>query len=147
MNSKVEFIEGGMAVDDRGEIVFCNKFDMDSVRRFYQVKNHAPNFVRAWHGHRYESKYIFVSQGSVLIGVVEVNDWQNPDPHADVETFVLGASKPGVLFIPGGYAHGYKTLTDGAKISFFSSVNLEESKLDDYRFDAYFWNPWKVTER
>ena len=39
-------IEGGLAIDDRGEVGFINKFDMKDVRRFYTVSNHKTGFVR-----------------------------------------------------------------------------------------------------
>ena len=61
--------------------------------------------------------------------------------------FVLSANKPSVILIPGGYAHGYKTLTEETKLIFFSTATLEESINDDYRFDAYYWDPWEIIER
>ena len=45
-------IEGGLAVDDRGEVRFVNGFGFEGVKRFYAVSNHQPGFVRAWHAHR-----------------------------------------------------------------------------------------------
>jgi dTDP-4-dehydrorhamnose 3,5-epimerase len=143
----LEFISGGKSVDDRGSVVFCNEFDFKKIRRFYQVTNHRSGFVRAWHGHKNESKYLFVARGTVIVAAVQVQEWQSPDPDANIERYVLSDVDPGVLFIPPGYAHGYKTLTPDATIQFFSTATLNESKGDDYRFDAYFWNPWNVTER
>ena len=48
----------------------------------------------------------------------------------------------GVLFIPPGFANGAINLEPNSKIMYFSSLNLEESKEDDYRFDPKYWNPW-----
>ncbi len=39
------------------------------------------------------------------------------------------------------------SLTDDAKIIFFSTTTLEESQGDDYRFDARLWDCWRVEER
>ena len=52
-------VKADIAVDDRGQIQFCNDFDMRDVKRFYIVSNHQPQFVRAWHGHKKEGKYAF----------------------------------------------------------------------------------------
>jgi len=38
-------------------------------------------------------------------------------------------------------------LKEGTKLMFFSTATLEESQEDDIRFDAYYWNPWKIIER
>ena len=44
-----QLIEGGLAVDDRGEVGFINDFNFDRVKRFYWVSNHISGFIRAWH--------------------------------------------------------------------------------------------------
>tara|TARA_B100000315_G_C14164090_1_gene401423 strand:- start:50 stop:493 length:444 start_codon:yes stop_codon:yes gene_type:complete len=147
MTRNVELIEGGISVDDRGELTFCNDFDMKSVERFYQVSNHANQFIRAWHAHKNESKYVFVSSGTVLVATVQIDDWEKPSKELKYEKFILSEKTPRILFIPNGYAHGYKTLTDKAKVIFFSTSSLEKSSKDDYRYDAFYWNPWDVVER
>ena len=74
MNSKnnIKLIDGGLAVDDRGTVRFVNDFDFNGVKRFYQVENHQKGFIRAWHGHKKESKYVYVSSGTALVGVVDL---------------------------------------------------------------------------
>ena len=37
---------------------FVNDFNFENVKRFYQVENHRQGFIRAWHGHKKEGKYI-----------------------------------------------------------------------------------------
>ena len=110
MNNNVKFIKGGISVDDRGELLFCNDFDMDGIRRFYQVSNHSSNFIRAWHAHKYEAKYVYVITGATLLAVVKIDNWDEPSKDLEMERFVLSEKKPGLLFIPAGYAHGYKIL-------------------------------------
>jgi len=64
-----------------------------------------------------------------------------------IEKFVLNDKKPKLLFIPGGHAHGYKTLLPNTSLIVFSTATLSQSMKDDYRFDAYYWNPWVEKER
>ena len=54
----VELINGGIAVDDRGQLSFVNDFDFKDVKRFYMVENHEKGFIRAWHGHKKDVKYV-----------------------------------------------------------------------------------------
>jgi len=140
-------IRGALAADDRGEVVFVNDFDFAGVKRFYMVSNHAAGFVRAWHAHRREAKYVTVVQGTMLIACVQIDDWDQPSPDLPVQRFVLSAKTPAVLYIPPGYANGNMSLTADAKAIFFSTSSLEESKGDDIRYDARLWNPWPVEER
>jgi dTDP-4-dehydrorhamnose 3,5-epimerase len=90
---------------------------------------------------------VFAVRGSILFGAVKVDDWKRPSTSLEVERFVLSDRNPGILSIPAGYAHGYKTLTDDASVIFFSTASIEESTTDDYRFDAFYWGPWNIVER
>lgn len=140
-------IDGGLAVDDRGSLTFANDFDFKGVKRFYMVKNHRNNFVRAWHAHKKEAKYVLVVQGSAVVAAVKVDNWDNPSPDAKVHRYVLSADKPSILFIPAGYANGFMNLTTDTKIMFLSTSTLEQSKGDDFRYDARHWDAWNVVER
>lgn len=140
-------IPGAAVVDDRGSMAFVNDLNFSGVKRFYAVSNHARGFVRAWHGHRRESKYVTVLRGAAIVAAVAVDDWAHPDPAARVHRFVLSARSPAILYIPAGYANGAMTLTDDTLIEYFSTATLEESREDDIRIDARFWNPWTVEER
>ena len=140
-------LEGGLSVDDRGEVGFVNEFDMNSVRRFYSVCNHRAGLVRAWHAHKKEKKFVTVVNGAAIVAAVCIDNWQKPSKDLHVHRYVLSAKKPTVLFIPNGYANGFLTLTEDAKLMFFSSVTLEESLGDDFRYKADYWNPWEIFER
>ena len=140
-------IEGGLAVDDRGQVSFVNAFDFEGVKRFYMVSNHQQGFVRAWHAHKLESKYVMVVSGAAIVAAVAIDDWESPSRDLEIHRYVLSAERPSVLFIPAGYANGFKTLTADAQLIFFSTSTLEESKGDDYRFDADYWNPWEIVPR
>ena len=145
--NKPFIINGDLSVDDRGELMFVNQFNMDLVKRFYVISNHKLGFIRAWHAHKIESKYVFIVNGTALISTVQIDNWDNPSNDLTVDKFVLTAKKPSILYIPSGYANGFKTLSAETKIIFFSTSTLKDSIDDDYRYDAYKWNPWEITER
>ena len=44
--------------------------------------------------------------------------------------------------IPKNYANGAMNLSENNSIRYLSSLPLEESINDDYRFDSQFWDPW-----
>jgi len=143
----VKLIDGGLSVDDRGTVSFVNGFEFEGVKRFYVVRNHSRAFVRAWHAHRRETKYVFPARGSSLVCAVRIDNWETPSKNLSVHRFVLSAEKPAVLHIPEGHANGFMSLTDDAVLVFFSTSTLEESRKDDIRYEARYWDPWKVEER
>jgi len=146
MSGLVE-MNGDLFVDDRGEVGFVNDFDMTSVKRFYTVANHRAGFIRAWHAHKKEAKYVTVVGGAALVAAVEVDNWQEPSADLEVHRHVLAAVKPAVLYIPSGYANGFMTLREDTTLMFFSTTTLAESHGDDYRYDSHYWDPWNVIER
>lgn len=130
-------IEGNLSIDGRGIVRFINEFDFKGVKRFYQVENHRVGFIRAWHGHKKENKYMYVASGSAYVGVVDLAT-------EEIQKFVLSAIQPRILWIPENSAHGFMTLEENTKIIFFSSATLEESKGDDLRFPYDKWNIWNI---
>lgn len=140
-------LNGGLSVDDRGEIAFVNDFNFESVKRFYMVSNHKAGFVRAWHAHKREAKYVTAVSGAAVVGAVKIDDWDKPSGDLPVGRYVLSSKKPQVLYIPPGYANGFMSLTSDLKLIFFSTAKLEESANDDIRYDARYWDIWNVVER
>ena len=147
MTEDLKVINGGVATDDRGQVRFVNDFNPSAfgVKRFYQVSNHAVNFVRAFHGHLKESKYVYVPKGSALVAVVPM-EGTDKLLYDNVQKWTLSDANPKVLYIPAGYANGFKTLTADTTVMFFSTTTLEESQDDDYRFDWNVYNLGKVWE-
>jgi dTDP-4-dehydrorhamnose 3,5-epimerase-like enzyme len=143
--NNIKLINGGMASDDRGCLKFVNDFTFDKVKRFYQVKNHQAGYIRAWHGHINESKYVYVVKGAAIVGAVPLpkNDTEQSTP----QVFYLTEYNPKILYIPEGYANGFKTLTDDTIVMFYSTSTLEESAKDDIRFEYDKWNIWKENYR
>jgi len=147
MKDKLHIFNGGLAVDDRGEITFVNEFDFENVKRFYVVSNHKAGFVRAWHAHRHEAKYIMAVSGEAVVGAVKIDKWEKPSKDLPVNRYVLSAKKPQLIYIPAGYANGFMSLTSDLKLIFFSTSTLEQSADDDIRYDARYWDIWNVIER
>jgi dTDP-4-dehydrorhamnose 3,5-epimerase len=140
-----KLINGGLAVDDRGQLMFINEFDFSTanIKRFYVVSNHSKGFVRAWHGHKKEGKYVFVPKGSIILGMIPLL-YEDTDV---MKKHVLSEKKPQILYIPPGFYHGYMTLTDDTQVIFYSTATIEESKDDDYRLEANHWDIKTIEER
>ena len=137
---ETKILNGGIAVDDRGSVRFVNDFNFEGVKRFYHVENHRRGFIRAWHGHKKEGKYVYVPNGSALVGVVNMET-------EEVSKFVLSDKSPKILWIPPGYYNGFKSLEENTKILFFSTTTLEESLGDDIREEHNKWNIWEENYR
>lgn len=149
-NTKEPYIiEGGVAVDDRGSLMFANTFDFKGVKRFYAVENFSTETIRAFHGHLKEAKYAFVASGTAVVAAVEMDHTETPNKQNKVNRYILSDKKPSVLYIPAGFANGFRFLTPHGKIFFFSTSTTEESKGDDYRFPADYWGKdiWEIVNR
>jgi len=149
MSHEPQLIDGGVAVDDRGQITFANGFDFVGIKRFYLLENFSLDTIRAWHGHLKEGKYVLVVNGSAIVAAVPMDNPVQPSRTAEIKRFVLSARQPKILFIPPGFANGFRSLEPTTKIMFLSTSTLEESKGDDYRFPADYWGNqvWTVENR
>ena len=122
-------IEGDLFRDARGELRFLNAFDMSRVRRMYCI---IPEYgvVRAWQGHRLETKWFHVVKGSFRVKTAvmdhtdQVREQHLSDKHIQV-----------VEIGPGQY-NGFEALEPGSILLVFSDLSLEESRADDYRLDT-----------
>lgn len=148
-----KLIDGGVAVDDRGSVRFVNDFDFTDVKRFYQVENHQQGFIRAWHAHSKEGKYVYVPRGSAIIGAVRIEKRGPVDgvaddallvPEGEPEAYVVSSYRPKVLWIPPGYANGFMNLESDTILQFFSTSTLEDSLNDDIRFPYDQWDIWDI---
>lgn len=126
MENSCDMLNGGIFVDDRGVLRFVNSFDFNGIKRFYQVGNHERGFIRAWHGHKKEEKYVYVAKGTAWIGVIDMET-------EEVEKFVLSDKNPKILHIPTGKYNGFQTLEEDTQIIFFTTSTVEETKGDDIR--------------
>jgi dTDP-4-dehydrorhamnose 3,5-epimerase-like enzyme len=130
-------LNGGIAFDDRGSVSFCNDFLFQEaqVKRFYHISNIRKDYIRAWHGHHKEAKYMYSADGTFRVGAVNMETEEQ-------SVFYLDSRKPQLLYIPSGYANGFQNLTENNQLMIFSTSTLEESLGDDTRFDWRKWNIW-----
>ena len=135
------YFEKGFAEDHRGSLEFYNDIKLDEFKRFYIVNNPKKGTVRAWHGHKIEAKLVKVLKGEFVVCTIKIDNWESPYKGIESTKFTLNENS-GIVFIPPGYANGAINLLNESSIMYFSSLTLEDSKNDDYRFDSQFWNPW-----
>ena len=122
----MKIIEGSSFQDNRGIIRFINDFDLEKVRRMYLIKPEL-NVIRAWQGHKKESKWFYVLSGSFQvqsINMLDLNQRQN---------IILRSNENKVLNIKPGNYNGFLALEDSSQLIVFSDQTLEESKEDDFR--------------
>ncbi len=135
-------IVGDSITHARGRVSFVNDFSFPDVKRFYLIQNHENLYVRAWQGHQKERKYFFVIKGKAFVCAIKIDNWQEPSPDLEIKKYLLKEESPSVLCVPEGYANGIMNVSNESKIVVFSTSTLAETKLDDFRWKAYFWNPW-----
>lgn len=137
----IDFIVGGVAKDDRGQIRFVNDFDMSLVKRFYIIKNANTELVRGWRAHRIEQRWFYVLSGSFAIDLVKINNWDKPDPQLSVEHQVLQVTAARVMHVPAGYGTAFQALEAGSELLVFSDYEIAHASNDDYVFPVdYFLN-------
>jgi len=139
---KPAFIPGGSFADERGELCFVNEASLVGVQRFYILSNAWGKRVRAWQGHKKEAKYFFALEGSFLIAVIKIDDFANPSPGLKPDIYILEAAQPQILFVPAGHANGIQALSPANRLLVFSTLTLEESAADTYRFSPELWYDW-----
>ena len=142
-----KIINGNIHIDDRGLVEFNNNINFKEIKRFYIVSNFKNNFVRAWHAHKKESKLFYCLQGCFQVSLVKVDKFDKPKKNLKCYNFFLKANVGNFLYVPPGYANGLKNLKTNSKLLTLSNKNLKESLNDDFRYDAYYWNPWTIKER
>lgn len=139
----IQLIQGGVFEDNRGKVVFANDFDLTPIQRLYHIHHPDTEVVRAWQGHKVESKWFHCIKGSFDIKLAAIDDWQTPSKDLEINSVQLSTDNSQVLFIPGGYANGFKALTPDSILMVFSNMDVPASKADDYRFDKdYFGKIW-----
>ena len=140
-------IKGNRVFDNRGSLRFSNNLDFKNIKRFYIVHNYSKNFIRAWHGHLKEEKYIGCIKGTFQISAVKINNVKKPNKKNKIFNFILNKSDSNFVHIPKGFANGSMSLEDNSELLIFSTSSLSESLKDDFRFNAKYWNPWDVNFR
>jgi len=143
MSNEHQLIKGNLFSDDRGSLSFINDFSLQSIVRFYEISPKDTSIIRAWQAHKKESKWFYCIHGAFKVNLVKIDSFENPSKDLDVHTYELNTNTPQVLFVPGGYANGFKAISEDSKLMVFSNFDLEASKQDEYRFETEKWiNKW-----
>lgn len=126
--------------DDRGYFTAIN-FDEGS-KRAYLIKNHSKGVIRAFHGHKKESKILYALKGAykVIIISMETKDWK---------AFTITEKGQNMIKIPSLAYNGFVSLTDDSEILIISNSTFEESKNDDFRipYDILGKKVWETEHR
>lgn len=140
--SEIKFIEGGISCDHRGKISHVNNLDMNEIERFYIIHQKETSVIRAWHAHQTEKKWFYVIRGSFVAAFVKIDDWKNPSLYLKPEIFQLTANNSQILFVPEGYANGFKANEPDSELLVFSNKVLPVALNDSWRYDAKMWVNW-----
>ncbi|WP_271783963.1 WxcM-like domain-containing protein [Aquimarina algiphila] len=142
-NKQPVLIQGGNYSDERGQLDFINDFDMSLIKRVYFTTHFDTDIIRAWQGHKIESRWFICVKGSFTIKLIEIDNWENPSNDLKICKYVLSADKPKVLHIPNGYVNGFKANVDDAKLMIMSDYRINEIENDQIRFDKNKWGEWE----
>ena len=144
MNKLSPFIiSGEKYTDDRGKLEFFNNFDMSQIKRVYFTTHFDTNVIRAWQGHTIESRWFNCVKGSFIVKLVAIDDWKNPSDCLKVYEYKLFADKQEILYIPTGFANGFKALMADSKLMIMSNYGFNEIENDQIRFDYNKWTKWE----
>lgn len=139
---KPVLFQGGYHEDDRGFVYYNNSLDLTMVKRTYMIHPHSTSNIRAWQGHKIEQKWFQAIAGKFKIIVIQPDNWDNPSENLGWQEYDLSYIDNQVLYVPGGYATGLKSTEPESRLLVFSDLTLEESSLDNFRFDTKNWYNW-----
>lgn len=126
-------IEGGKHSDDRGSVLYNNSFDASQIKRLYCIENSNAEFIRGWTGHKIEQRWFSAIQGSFIIRLIKIDNWETPSPESEIMEFKITSEKFNVLHIPKGYVSAIQSQQNGSKLLVMADYSLGEID-DDYRF-------------
>jgi dTDP-4-dehydrorhamnose 3,5-epimerase len=128
-----ELISAANYTDPRSKLQAFSGFSLQAVVRMYAIEPADTQIIRAWQGHHKERKWFFPTAGSFEVQTIPLGEHALPQLNARLN-WVLTASQPAVLVIPGGYLNGFRALEANSRLLVFSNFDLEASKADDIRF-------------
>lgn len=140
MNQQPIIIQGGSHTDHRGTIVYVNDFQFEGVKRYYTIHHPDTHIVRAWQGHTQEAKYYYPVKGSWVVAWVKM-EFDKPEEEWQVEYRIMKAEDNQLLYIPPGFANGFKALEPDSIVTGFSVPGSEEETL--MRWKAETWLDWE----
>ena len=139
---QVELIKLTTHLDERG--YFREVLKASQLTKFGQwsMSYMHSNTIKAFHIHKIQTDYWFVSQGTIKAVVADLRglDWQVTKP--ECQEFILGDNQePKILVIPPGVAHGLKVLQGPAVLMYITSEEYNPKDEGRIPFDAlgYDW--------
>ena len=142
----VKIIDGEIFRDQRGQISSLNAFRFPGVERFYFIHHPDTSVIRGWHGHQHEKKWFYCVKGAFTIGLVEIDDWDNPSPELKAQKYHLTEQESRIICVPEGYANCIKASIPGSVLLVFSGKTLPEAYSDSWRYDNKLWITWSENE-
>lgn len=142
----VKVIDGEIFRDERGQISSLNAFRFPGVERFYFIHHPDTSVIRGWHGHQHEMKWFYCVKGAFTVGLVEINDWDNPSPELKAQKYHLTEEESRIICVPEGYANCIKASIPGSIMLVFSGKTLPEAYSDSWRYDNKLWITWSEDE-
>lgn len=142
----VKIIDGEIFRDQRGQISSLNAFRFPGVERFYFIHHPDTAIIRGWHGHQHEKKWFYCVKGAFTIGLVEIDDWENPSPDLKAQKYLLTEEESRIICVPEGYANCIKASIPGSILLVFSGKTLPEAYSDSWRYDNKLWITWSENE-
>jgi len=145
---QVELIKLTTHLDERG--YFREVLKASQLTKFGQwsMSYMHSNTIKAFHIHKIQTDYWFVSQGTIKAVVADLRglDWQVTKP--ECQEFILGDNQePKILVIPPGVAHGLKVLQGPAVLMYITTEEYNPNDEGRIPFDAlgYDWFATKIT--
>lgn len=138
----VEILDGEMFRDARGRIASLNDFRFPGVERVYFIHHPDVSVIRGWHGHRFEKKWFYCVKGSFTVGLVEIDDWENPSRDLQPRVEKLTEESSRIVCVPEGYANCIKAGLADSVLMVFSGKILSEAVNDSWRYDSRLWIDW-----
>ena len=135
----VEILDGEIFRDARGQISSLNDFRFRGIERVYFIHHPDVSVIRGWHAHKKERKWFYCVKGAFTLKLVEIDNWENPSPDLNVQTYHLTEQKSRIVCVPPGYANWLKAGIADSVLMVFSSNILENAKNDSWRFDSSMW--------
>lgn len=126
-------IKGSCYQDQRGVVQYNNDFDASSCKRIYIIENNSVAILRAWQGHRVEQRWFSAIQGSFLIQLIGVDNWETPSINLPKLEYTLTATTLDILHIPAGYISSIQALEENSKLVVMADHQLGEID-DEYRY-------------
>ena len=142
----VKIIDGEIFRDQRGQISSLNAFRFPGVERFYFIHHPDTSVIRGWHAHQHEKKWFYCVKGAFTIGLVEIDDWENPSLELKAQKYHLTEQESRIICVPEGYANCIKASIPGSILLVFSGKTLPEAYSDSWRYDSKLWITWSENE-